>query len=81
MLLVTAHCLYTFHGAQFLDERSEALRVVDQHGEHPREEPVVGVDIDASQHDVFFLGYDGSNVVDDTQIVLPHHVKRNGIGT
>ena len=37
------------------------------------------VDIDTAQHDVLLLRDDRGNVVDNAQIVLPHHVKRNGV--
>ena len=49
------HSLYAAHGTQFLQQGFEARGVVDHHRENAREEAVVGVDVDAAEHDVLFF--------------------------
>ena len=70
-----AHLLHTFDGADFLDELFELGGVVHHDGEGAREETVVRVDGDATEHEVLFFGDDGGDVVDNAYIIVSHHTE------
>ena len=54
-------------------------RVVDQDGQLAIEQPVVAFDGDVAEHDVLFFRNDGRDVVHNAQVILSHHMQRDGI--
>ena len=63
--LASAHGFHAFYSTELFDESCEALRVVYEDGQYAREEAIVGVDVDATQHDVLFFRDNGGDIVDN----------------
>ena len=72
--------LDTFHALELLDEEFELVEVVDLNGKVAREESVLGgLDVDATENDVLFLGNDTGDVGYDADVVVTNDSKGDGI--
>lgn len=63
--LASANGFHAFNSTELFDESCEALRVVYEDGQYAREEAIVGVDVDATQHDMLFFRDNGGDIVDN----------------
>ena len=68
--LYSRHLFHSLHGTQFLDERLGLACVIDHHRHVAREQAVFRGDVDASHHELVFLGDDVGDVAHDTNVVV-----------
>ena len=73
------YILHAFYGFQFADELFESVGILQHDGQVSGEKPVVAVDVDGTHEHLLFLGDDGSDIVDDTHVVLPDNTQGDAV--
>ena len=75
----TFHLLDAFYRSQTLDERFEFGVVIKHDDQVSSEQSVVTVDVDAAQHELFLLGDDARQIVDNSDVVDADDAQRDAV--